>query len=203
MASLQLRYEGQHIRGDANQSATSPQSSYNKAGESSRPDFQQKNSLLVTGTLRLPFALQAGSQFDYSTGQPFDITTGSDANGDGTFNDRPSYAATTAIVPGNSNGVYNTRYGTMSTVATNGNVPRNLGTMPSIEHLSASLERSFRLTKRPGPDDRTLSLSARSSNLLNHTNVTAVDNVLGSSTFDDGVAAEPGRRVELGARYSF
>ena len=203
VASLQLRYEGQHIRGDANQSATSPQSSYNKAGESSRPDFQQKNSLLVTGTLRLPFAIQAGSQFDYSTGQPFDITTGSDANGDGTFNDRPSYAATTAIVPGNGNGVYNTRYGTMSTVATNGNVPRNLGTMPSIEHLSASLERSFRLTKQPGRDGQTLSLSARSSNLLNHTNVTAVDNVLGSSTFDDGVAAEPGRRVELGARYSF
>lgn len=202
-SSFQLRYEGQHVRGDANQLATSPQSTYSKAGESSRPDFQVKNSLLFSSTFRLPFAIQAGSQFDYSTGQPFDINTGSDANGDGSFNDRPSYAATATIVPGNGNGVYNTKYGTFSTVATNGTVPRNLGTMPSIEHLSASLERSFRLTRQPGPDGQTLSVSARSSNLLNHTNVTAVDNILGSSTFNDGVTAEPSRRIELGVRYSF
>jgi len=48
-----------------------------------------------------------------------------------------------------------------------------------------------------------LTLSARSANLANHTDVVAVGTVLGSTTFDHGVNAEPARRVELGVRLSF
>jgi hypothetical protein len=43
----------------------------------------------------------------------------------------------------------------------------------------------------------------RSSNLLNHTNVTAEGGVLGSPLFLVPYAADSGRRVEGGLRYNF
>ncbi len=43
----------------------------------------------------------------------------------------------------------------------------------------------------------------RSANLLNHTNVTTVGNVVGSPTFTQPLAAEAARRVEFGIRYTF
>jgi len=191
------QYNGMTARGDADQSAPSPQSSYSKQGESGRPDFVTKNSLVITGNVSLPFGLQFASQFDYNTGSPYNIVTGTDANGDGNFNDRPSYASS----PGPAN--YQTRYGLLTTAATNGNVPRNLGTMPSLSHLNASLRRDFPLDHKKVHDSRVLTLSARSANLENHTDVVAVGTVLGSTTFDQGVNAEAARRVELGARLSF
>ncbi len=49
----------------------------------------------------------------------------------------------------------------------------------------------------------TLTLNARAANLLNHTNVTAVNTVLSSAAVGQSVAAEAARRVEFGARFSF
>ncbi len=39
--------------------------------------------------------------------------------------------------------------------------------------------------------------------VLNHLNVTSVDGVLGSPQFGQAYAADNGRRIEIGARYSF
>ncbi len=195
--SLMAQYNGMTGRGDEDNSAPAPQSSYSKQGESARPDFVTKNSLVITGDMKLPFGLQSAAQFDYNTGSPYNIVTGTDANGDGIFNDRPSY--TTTLGPAS----YQTRYGLLTTATTNGTIPRNLGTMPSLSHLNASLRRDISLDHRKNHDLRVLTLSVRSANLLNHTNVVAVGTVLGSTNFDHGVNAEPARRVELGARLSF
>jgi hypothetical protein len=46
-------------------------------------------------------------------------------------------------------------------------------------------------------------VNVRSSNVLNHLNVTGVGGVLGSPQFGQAYSADPGRRVEAGARYSF
>jgi hypothetical protein len=46
-------------------------------------------------------------------------------------------------------------------------------------------------------------VNIRSSNVLNHLNVTSVGNVPGSPQFGVPYAANNGRRVEVGARYSF
>ena len=50
---------------------------------------------------------------------------------------------------------------------------------------------------------QTLTLNIRSSNVLNHLNVTNVGGVLGSPLFGVANAADNGRRIEAGARYSF
>jgi len=171
------------------------QSSYSNRGESSRPDWKSSGGSL-DGTLHLPFKLDLSSQFSARQGRPYNITTGTDANGDGTFNDRPSYAS----VPGP--GVYNTPFGLLTANTVNGNVPRNLGTMPSVWHLYSNLSRTFVLNPKYKDHARTLTLNARAANLLNHTNTTAVGTVL-SPTLGEPISAEAARRIELGVRFAF
>ncbi|WP_263359864.1 TonB-dependent receptor [Acidicapsa ligni] len=185
-----------HVNGKSNTSdASGPQSSYSNIGENSRDNWVGNNAVYANGSLHLPRKLDFSSILDVRNGTPYNITTGTDANGDGNFNDRPSYAS----APGS--GAYSTPFGLLTTNTVNGNVPRNLGTMPTVMHLDASLSRAF--TLNPKDKTRTLIFSARSANLLNHTNITAVNTVLSSSAIGQSLAAETARRIELGVRFAF
>ncbi len=174
-----------------------PQSSYSQQGELGRPDWMARDGISVLGTVNLPYKVELATQFDAKPGQPYNITTGTDNNGDGDFNDRPSYAS----APGP--GVYSTPFGLLTTNTVNGNVPYNLGTMPGVIHLDMNLSRSFKLNPKNADHPRTLTFNVRSANLLNHTNVTAVNTVLSSSALGQPIAAETARRVELGVRFTF
>jgi len=185
-----------NLTNDTPQNAGFVQSAYSNRGETARPDWEARNRLFFFGTLNLPRKVELSSQFDAQSGQPYDITTGTDDNGDGVFNDRPAYAS--AAGPD----VYSTPFGLLTPNATNGDVPRNLGTMPTLVHLDMNLSRAWKLG-HGAENARTLMLNARAANLLNHTNVSAVGSVLGSPTFTQPLAAEEARRVELGIRYSF
>ncbi len=175
----------------------SPQSSYSEQGDSARPDWMRRQGVSILGSSSLPYKLELSTQFTGMPGRPFNITTGTDANGDGNFNDRPSYSPT----PGA--GVYSTRYGLLTANTINGNVPYNAGTMPGVMYLDANLSRVFTLNPKNTDHPRTLTFNARSANLLNHTNVSSVNTILSSSTLGQPVAAEAARRVELGIRFSF
>lgn len=174
-----------------------PQSSYREQGEAGRPWWMTRGGPSVEGSVILPFKLELDSQFSTRPGRPYNITTGTDANGDGSFNDRAAFAS----MPGP--GVYSTRFGLLTSNTIDGNVPYNLGTMPRTVHLDANLTRTFALNPRDKDHPRTMTLNARSANLLNHTNVTAVNSVLSSSALGEPVAAETARRLELGVRFSF
>ena len=99
--------------------------------------------------------------------------------------------------------MYTTRYGLVTTNTVIGNVPANFGTMPSIVHLDTNLSPEFTLGRYTKDAARTLTLNARSTNLLNHTNVSAVGTVVSSPNFSEPVAAETARRLELGAHFAF
>jgi hypothetical protein len=77
--------------------------------------------------------------------------------------------------------------------------------MPALVHLDGNLSRSFELHAHGLATDRhqSITLNARSANLLNHTNVTTVGSVVGSPTFTHPLAAEAARRMEFGIRYTF
>jgi hypothetical protein len=189
-------YTHMNFKSDTLNSRT-PQSSYSNVGESARVYWESKNGFTLFGNLNFPYKIQATAQFDAYSGHPYDITTGTDNNGDGNFTDRPSYAS----APGS--GVYSTRFGLLTTNTVNGDVPANLGTMPGVIHLDMNLSRVFTLNPMDKERPRTLTFNARSANLLNHTNVTAVNTVLSSSALGQAVAAETARRVELGLRFAF
>jgi len=174
-----------------------PQSSYSNQGESARIYWERKNAFTLFGNLNLPFKIAATTQLDASGGLPYDITTGTDNNGDGNFTDRPSYAS----APGP--GVYTTRFGLLTTNTVNGNIPANRGTMPGVVHLDMSLSRVFTLNPKDQEHSRSLTFNVRSANLLNHTNVTALNTVVSSSAVGQPIAAETARRGELGLRFAF
>jgi hypothetical protein len=196
LGSISLSWIYVTSRSDTGNSLDSPQSTYSEKGEASRADWQNTNTLTLSGSLNLPGKIELSTQIDAESGTPYTFTTGTDANGDGNFNDRPSYAT----APGS--GVFATRYGLFSVNTVNGNVPRNSGTMPSTVHVDANVSRAFAVNHNKD-HPRTLTLNARSANLLNHTNPTAVGSVISSPSFGNAVAAEAARRLELGARFSF
>jgi Carboxypeptidase regulatory-like domain len=193
---LDFRSDGGFRLGDLS-SAANPQSTYSEKGESARWDSEMPNLFFGSANLSLPFKISLSSLLDFHSGNPYNITTGTDANGDGDFDDRPSYAS----APGP--GVYSSPFGLLTTNTVNGNVPRNLGTMPAQIHLDINLSRDFTLSPRDKDHPRTFTFNARSTNLLNHTNVTAVDTILSSGAIGQPIAAETARRVELGARFTF
>jgi Carboxypeptidase regulatory-like domain len=193
---LSARYMHVTFKTDTRGNAA-PQSSYSNEGESGRSDWERKNAFTLFGNLTLPYKVEVTAQFDAGGGLPYNITTGTDNNGDGNFTDRPSYAS----APGA--GVYKTPYGLMTTNTVNGNVPANRGTMPGVVHLDMNLSRAFTLNPNDKNHPRTLTFNARSANLLNHTNVTAVNTVVSSSAIGQSVAAQTARRIELGVRFAF
>lgn len=195
---LFLGYFRSSVRSNADTPSTEPQSAYSDFGEYARPSWQATHNSFGVVTVHLPEQLLLSSIFGASSGQPFNLLTGSDNNGDGVFNDRPQYA-----IPGAS-GAIQTRYGDLTNSGGSGWVPRNAGTLPWKVHLDLNLQRAFVLNpKAPRDLQKTLSLNIRSTNILNHTNVTAVGNVLGSSIFGIPYQAEAGRRVEVGINAHF
>jgi hypothetical protein len=189
-------YAYRNSKTDGGHENTIPQSSYNDAGESARADWASHHLFFFGGNLDLPFRLQLTTQFQAQQGTPYNITTGTDNNGDGVFNDRPSFTSGTGA------GVYTTRFGMLTANTVNGDVPRNLGTMPTTIHLDANLSRSFSFKRNDNASPRTFTVNLRSANLMNHTNVTAVQTVL-APNLGESLSGETGRRLELGARFSF
>ena len=194
---LHARYRQMIFKANGGDGIVSPQSSYSNRGESSRVDWLNINGATLLANVVLPEMLEVSGQFNAYSGSSYTITTGTDANGDGILNDRPSYAS----APGP--GVYGTRYGLMTANTINGNVPRNIATMPPTVHLDMNLSRAFALNPKNIDHLRTFTLNVRSANVLNHTNVNGVGTVLSSPTVDKPYQAEPARRIEMGVRFSF
>ena len=193
--SLHYRHFDFHDVGD--DLLSSPQSSYSDAGEAARPEWQATHGVTGMANAVLPGKLELSAQMDALSGLPYNVTTGTDANGDGIFNDRPSFATVAG------DGVYRTRLGLLTTNTVNGDLPRNAGTMPATLHLDMNLSRAVLLNPRNKERLRTLTLNVRGANVLNHTNVTAVGTVVSSPNIGARIAAEPARRIELGARLTF
>ena len=182
-----------------NNELSTPQSAFSNAGEFAHRSNQGTWQLFGNSTFNLPKKVQLSTNFQGSGEQHYNVTTGFDNNGDGDFNDRPQYAL--AGTPG----AIQTRYGLL--VASGGTgvyLPRNVGVMPWTIYLDANVQRAWKLTRNAKAEhQQTLTLNVRSSNMLNHLNATSVGGVLGSPQFGVAYAADNGRRVEAGARYSF
>ena len=185
-----------------------PQSAYTDAGETVRRTGNSLWSVFGNVNIALPYKLALAGNGYANGGSPFNLVTGSDNNGDGNFNDRPQYA------PAGSRADNKTIFATPLGLLTNAGaivngipvapITRNLGALPWSFHLDANLQRAFKLTRdAKAARQQTVTVNVRSANFLNHTNVTAEGNVLGSTQFLVPVSADTSRRIEAGLRYSF
>jgi hypothetical protein len=193
-------------------------------------DASPSQQFFAGATLQLPFGFSGSLFGSIQNGRPFNITTGTDLNGDTIFNDRPAFATT----PTASSVIYNTPFGSFDANPQPGEaiIPINYGNSPNFYFLVAHLERGFKIGPRPGapapaagapaargpapkPDrPYSLTFSVEAQNVLNHDNPGTPVGVLGSLDFGKsislnsplslgGFSTSANRTVTLQCNFSF
>jgi hypothetical protein len=153
---------------------------------------------------KLPFGFSADLFLGAMSRGKFNITTGTDRNGDSIFNDRPAFAT----APGPSSILYTTRFGTFDANPQPGEaiIPYNYGLRARVVSMEMGLTRDFKFGPRPAPepvpagapapkgpakkpDPRyDLVFTAEAENLLNHVNGGPPVGVLGSPEFGQPIS---------------
>lgn len=156
-----------------------PADSRNLGPEWGRSSFDMRHRFVLAGTSDLPGAFRLGLMLVANSGMPFNITTGSDDNGDGVANDRPA------------------------------GVTRNTGPGPSFVQTDLRISKLFTFFKGPLNEDgdvsgfRKMEISFDAFNLFNHTNLTSIIGQVSSPRFGEAASALPGRTIQMSVRFNF
>ncbi len=197
-------------------------------------DFDVRHSLVISHIYDLPFgkgqrflsdsnrladALVGGFSlrgiFTYRTGEPFNVTLGSDANDDGsTANDYPRLLnGNLSAIYANGSGADRTQYLVAQTNAQTllgvpsdvrnpfDNVGRNAFRSPRVMFYDVSLAKRFLFTERVN-----LNLEINAFNVFNTVNFAAPVSVLSAANFGQVTAIRNGttpRQLQLGVKLSF
>ncbi len=115
--------------------------SYNLGQDYGRAGFVSRNMVFLLANYTGPWALHFNPFLIAQSGRPFNITTFQDLNGDGYFNDRPSYA--TSSTPADS--LVHTSYGDfdVNPGLNEKPIPTNLGSGPAAVAVNLRISRSF------------------------------------------------------------
>jgi hypothetical protein len=157
----------------------------------------RRHRLLLFGTRRLPRGVRLTASFNWESGTPYDVTTGRDGDGDGVVNDRPD-----GLARNHGRGAGRTELGLRLTWT------RGFGGAPGA---SAPRPVAVRIGGGDVPDlpdggaaaRYRLALHLVVQNALDTLDPLAYSGVLSSPTFGEPISAAPGRRIELGATFSF
>jgi hypothetical protein len=156
-----------------------PADSRNLGPEWGRSSFDMRHRFVLAGTADLPAAFRLGLMVVANSGMPFDITTGSDDNGDGVANDRPA------------------------------SVTRNTGQGPGFLQTDLRLSKLFTFFKGALNEDgdvssfRKMEVSFDAFNLFNHTNLTNIIGQVSSPRFGEAASALPARTLQVSVRFNF
>jgi hypothetical protein len=124
-----ISLQGFYVFGQAHSNVSSlsgfPSNQYNTSLDYGRSAYDIRDRAFIGGNLGLPFRWTAAPFVTLSSAPPFNITTGTDYNGDGILNDRPAFA-TSASNPKN---VKTTPWGTFDLAPLPGQtiIPVNYG----------------------------------------------------------------------------
>jgi hypothetical protein len=223
-ASFFANYTLGRARGDTEGAGTFPADPYDLRGEYGRSSFDVRHAFAAGGTFEAAWKLRLSPLVYASTGRPFNITSGVDANGDAFFADRPAHASdltrpTVRLTP----------FGAFDTEPAPGRavIPRNYGEAPGYFVVNLGVSRTFVFGRvaaaggggqaGAGGEGRfRLTPGLRFTNLLNRVNLDAPVGNLGSPLFGRSVATAGGfgagsvgnpaagnRRVEAQIRVEF
>ena len=191
-------YFFQHSNQDVSNANTFASNSYNLAQDYGRA-AQPSQEIFAGAWVKLPVGIDGNFYGSAQSGMPFNITTGTDLNGDTIYNDRPAFATN----PTANSVIYKTAYGPFDANPQPSEkiIPINYGNSPGFFFLEADLARNFKFgprppapplaagaaalkTPAPRPDPPyTLSFSVEADNILNHVNPGTPVGVLSSPLF--------------------
>lgn len=153
----------------------------------------QRQRVVLHGTVTLPGQFQLGGVLAARSGTPFDITVGRDNNRNGVANDRPDLAPGARV--GTSD--MTNRASFVDPRSRAGTLPRNAGRGPGFWQLDMRLAKSFRVGRARAE------VLAEAFNLTNRTNLSNPIGNLASPLFGKSVTAGDARQVQLGFRFEF
>jgi hypothetical protein len=192
-------YVAQRDRSDANGTSWFASNPYNIRQDYGRDDSDTSQSFYAGAAINLPYGLTMQPFISARSGRPFNITTGTDLNGDTIYNDRPAFA-TDLSRPS----VVQTIYGNLDTTPTPSQtiIPYNYGHGAGLLWVDLQASKVFRVGPRPAmrvaaqpspaagarpaphPERPwTLSFSIEAQNLFNHVNPGQPVGVLSSPLF--------------------
>jgi hypothetical protein len=139
-----VQLQGYYVYGQAHSNALGfPMDQYNDNLDWGRANFDVRNRGFVGGTVGLPLKMQLAPFVTMQSGNPFDITTGNDYNGDGIYNARPAFAS--ASLCGTSPNIKCTKYGDFNLNPAPGQalIPSNYGEGPAQYSVNLRLSRTW------------------------------------------------------------
>jgi len=121
-----------------------PSNQFDPGADYGRANFDVRNRFLLAGNLQGPYGVSFSPMLVVNSGNPFNIVTGQDLNGDNQFNDRPAYATAA------STDVIQTSYGTfdLNPSANAIRIPYNTGMGPGQLSMNARISKSFGIGPR-------------------------------------------------------
>jgi len=128
---------------DTDGAGSMPSNAYNLAGDYGRASFDYRHRAFVSFSGMLPLGIQLAPFVFLQSGLPFNVTSGTDTNGDGNpSDDRPAFAQDLArpSVVVTRFGAFDTNPGTLANAVI---VPRNYLQGPGILSLSVRISRTW------------------------------------------------------------
>jgi hypothetical protein len=124
---------------DSDGPGTFPANSYDLGAEYGRAQMDVRHRFVVGGNFEAPLGLSLSPFITFRSGAPFNITTGTDINGDTLFTDRPSFADPIEA------GVIATRFGVLDPTPDLGDtiIPRNYGRGPGFFGVNLRITKEF------------------------------------------------------------
>jgi hypothetical protein len=194
--SLFAFYVAQRNHSDAQGPSSFASNSYDIRQDFGRDDSEIGQQLFMGGNFVLPYGLAVQPFISLRTGRPFNITLGTDANGDTIYNDRPAFATDLSRAS-----VVRTAYGNFDTdpLPTQTIIPYNYGVGPGLFWTDLQVTEAIHVGPRPAMKTRaqaapgkpaarperpwTINFSAEVQNLFNHDNPAPPVGVLSSPLF--------------------
>ena len=129
-----------YANGDTDGANSLPANPYDLTGEWGPNSFDVRHRVFVGGMVNAPWRVSFSPFFTANSGQPFNILSGIDLNGDTELNDRPSFASDLTLP-----GVSLTDWGPFNRIPLAGEqiIPRNYGRGPGQVSLNVRLSRTW------------------------------------------------------------
>jgi hypothetical protein len=200
-----------HANSNTDSAGSFPANSYNLVSEYGRAGFDVRHRLQLNGSIATRFGLRFSPFVTLATGRPYNITTGTDINGDSLYNDRPAFATDLTRAS-----VVHTALGSFDVLPMAGQtiIPRNYGQGPGLVTVNLRVAKTIIFgesdskVKKSSGDPKQLTFSVNARNLINHPNLAAPDGNLSSTLFGQSTAVSGGnaggiRRLDLQVRFDF
>ena len=160
-----MRYSGPHAislfgyyvlnfaNGDSNGLGSFPSVPFNPGADYGRTNFDVRQRIFLGGNMTLPFRISLSPLIIASAGNPYNITTGTDLNGDSIYNDRPAFVNSQTL-PQN---IVVTPLGTFDVKPAAGvaRIPINYGTSPSLFTMNLRVAKTFGFGPSTNPNANT------------------------------------------------